>query len=449
MLKKIFIILISFYSLNAQNFDGASLGMAGNYSALSKGINSISWNPANLALIRGNSTEINFISMQSGLYNNSFSIYEYNRYFTPSEHNGFWSEYDKNAILNTIHGDGLQINTDVAVNLFGFAYNNIAFAAQIVEQGYNRISQNTKPFEIALFGESLTKDYEYIEPKAFETEIYSAIKLSLGYAYPVDLKIFPGFYLTAVGMNFNYFIGTAVGQVLDSEISGVRKIIDGTDIIQYHVKAKMRYTIPGEMTEENEDYEFDETSGYTTGGGVGIDLGTSFNFAKDWDISWSFSNLFASIDWSTNGLVTYQTLYDSLGTSDLFNGKDGDNHFEDDSTMRIGAFSTPLPSIMRLGVAYSLRENLVLTAEYRQGLDSYFGNTTSPQLGMGVEYIINNMFPLRTGITFGGKYGYLFGLGTGFHRDIFHFDISTAFSRAVWPSASTGFFTSLSFKFLF
>ncbi len=265
---KILLIILSFYSLNAQSFDGASLGMAGNYSAISKGVNSLSWNPANLALLRGNTVEINLFSLQSNLYNNSFSIHEYDRYFTPSGHNDIWTEYDKNAILNTIHEDGLQLNTDVSVNLFGFAYNNIAFAAQVIEQGYSRVSQNKKPFEIALFGESITRNYEYIEPNALETEIYSAIKLSLGYAYPIDLKIFSDLYLSAVGMNFNYFIGTAVGQILDSEISGIRKTIDDTDIIQYHTKFTMRYTIPGEMTEENEDYEFDETSGYTTGGGM-------------------------------------------------------------------------------------------------------------------------------------------------------------------------------------
>ncbi len=178
-------------------------------------------------------------------------------------------------------------------------------------------------------------------------------------------------------------------------------------------------------------------------------MGASFNFAKDWDISWSVSNLFASINWSTNGIVTYATIRDSLEASDLLNDEESEYYFQEDSTMRIGAFSTPLPSIMRLGAAYTLLDNLVLTAEYRQGLDNYFGNTTTPQLGVGAQYILNNMFPLRAGVTFGGKYGYLFGLGTGFHRDIFHFDISTDFSRAMWPSASTGFFTSFSFKLLF
>jgi len=452
MLKKIFIILIGIYSLNAQTFDGVGLGMADNYTAISRGINAINLNPANLALVRGNNVEVNLFSIHDDSYNNSFSYYEYNRYFTAEGNNGFWTEYDKNAIINTIQNDGIHINQDMAVNILGFAINNFAFAVQGIEQGAIHLASSKRPFEIALFGDSFTKDYSYIDPEVIKADAYSALKITLGYAYPLKLKLFPGFKWNSIGINLNYYVGTAVVQSLESDVSLQRKLVgdNNTDIIMYKANLNARFSVPGNFAdEESEEIEWEETSGNTAGNGFGIDLGVSFNFAEKWDFSWSVNNLFTSINWNTNTMLSYQKFSDSLKTTDLFNGEDSPNEVQEDSIVAIGDFSTPLPSVMRLGAAYHLLDNLVLTAEYRQGFDNYFGNTTTPRFGGGVQYIINDMFPLRGGVSFGGKYGYLFGLGTGFYASFFHFDISTAISRTAWPSTTTGLFGAVSFKFVF
>jgi hypothetical protein len=452
MLKKtIIILIISFYSLYAQSFDGIGLGMAGNYTAISKGINSITLNPANLALVRGNNVEVNLFSLRQNIYNNSFSYYEYNRYFTAEGNKGFWTEYDKNAIIYTIQDDGIEINQDFTANILGFAINNFAFAVQAVEQGAIHLASSKRPFEIALFGDDLTKNYSYSDPEVANMDAYSAIKFTLGYAYPLNLKLFKDFYWKSVGMNFNYLVGTAVAQSLESDIYLHRKLVgdDDTDVIMYRANFNARFSIPGAATEESEDIQWDETSGYTCGRGMGIDLGVNFNFAKKWDFSWSVNNLFTSINWNTNTMLSYQKFSDSLKTTDLFNGEDSPNEVQEDSIVAIGDFSTPLPSVMRLGAAYHLLNNLVITAEYRQGFDNYFGNTTTPRFGAGVQYIVNEMFPLRCGVSFGGKYGYLLGLGTGFYGGFFHFDISTAISRAAWPSSTTGIFSAINFKFVF
>ena len=451
MLKKIFIILIGIYSLNAQTFDGVGLGLAGNYTAISRGINSITLNPANLALVRGNNAEINIFSLHQNIYNNSFSYYEYNRYFTAEGNNGFWNEYDKNAILNTISSDGIQVTEDIAVNIFGFAFNNIAFAIQGVEQGSMHFSQSRRPFEIALFGDDITKDYTYSDPKVIEADAYSAIKFTAGYAYPLDLKLFSDFYWKSVGMNFNYYMGIAVAQTLESNINLQRKLVgdDDTDITMYNGKLYARFAVPGIVVGESDDVQWDDTNGLSSGGGIGIDLGASFNYAEKWDFSLSVNNLFASINWKTNTMLFYQVFSDSLETTDLFNGNESGNKVEEDTVVNIDPFSTPLSSVLRIGAAYHLLDNLVLTAEYRQGLDKYFGNTTTPRFGAGVQYILGGMLPLRAGVSFGGKYTYLFGVGTGFYAGFFHFDISTAISRAVWPTTTTGLFSAVSFKFVF
>ena len=69
-MKSLFSLLFIWVSTaSAQNFDAASLGMAGNYSAISRGVASMAWNPANLALKRGNMLEINLFSVNAQFYN--------------------------------------------------------------------------------------------------------------------------------------------------------------------------------------------------------------------------------------------------------------------------------------------------------------------------------------------------------------------------------------------
>ena len=76
-MKKYLIILILSTGLYAQGFDGVGLGLAGNYAALSRGVHSLMYNPANVAVPRNNVLELNFVGLNLGVFNNIFS---YNTY---------------------------------------------------------------------------------------------------------------------------------------------------------------------------------------------------------------------------------------------------------------------------------------------------------------------------------------------------------------------------------
>lgn len=436
MKKTIVFVLLSCVLLWSQSFDGASMGMAGNYSAMSRGVNSIAWNPANLALPRGNTFELNIFSINTMLFNSSFSINNYNRYFTEEGHDGEWSESDKREIADLLPEDGLSLNLDTGLNLFGAAYNNFGFAVQLIGYGKARLAK--KPFEIFLFGENFGKDYLLDEPSMAETNGYSAIKWSFGYGYPfkidkyIDIKKYlPGISDVAVGMNFNYYMGMAVAQTLESNVL-VERIEE--DMI-YNVRMEARTSTLG--------------SGFPAGNGIGFDLGLSAKYDDDWHFSLSFNNLFGSIYWSKNTEKTIVVEADSSAFFDLFEENNEDHSVSEDTTFSCGGFSTSLPITMRLGAVYQVLPKLKLSFDWHQALNEQFGNDFTPRIGVGAEYYAQSWLPLRSGIAIGGGQGFLLGLGFGLQFKYFEFDLSYAMKEALWPTYSKGVFTAMSMKYMF
>ena len=114
-MKKILILFsLLLVSAYGQSFDAVSLSMAENYTALSRGINAVPWNPANLCMARGNTFELNILSLNLNAYNNVLSINNYNKYFTEEGHGGRWSDSDKKELMD-LFDDGLKFNFNYSV----------------------------------------------------------------------------------------------------------------------------------------------------------------------------------------------------------------------------------------------------------------------------------------------------------------------------------------------
>lgn len=436
MKKIILVIFITAVGLCGQSFDAVSLSMAGNYGALSRGVNALPFNPANLALPRGNSVEVNLFSINSAIYNNTLSLNKYNLYFTEEGHGGEWSESDKQDIIDFFADDGLNIYTDLSTNVLGLAVNNFGFAVQAVSQGKIHLLENTKPLEIMLYGETIDKAYAYADPAVFEGSMYSALKFSAGYAYPFSVKnLVPFLDQVYAGINLNYYMGLSVFESKKAEINAARQgeYMDDTTL-EYRLEMEARTSIPN--------------SGIAAGSGFGLDLGLTVPYEKKWHFSLSFNNLFAGINWDGENERHYLMESDSALAEDMFDDS-LDTSVSEDSSYAIGAFSTPLPTVMRLAVAYNMMKNLTLTADWRQGLNTAFGNSTTPRVGVGAEYFAMKWLPLRLGLAVGGNHGYMFGLGFGLHLGFFKLDYSYAVNKAMWPTSSKGVFNALSMKLVF
>jgi len=430
-MKKIIIFLIALISLlYSQNSDGVGLSLAGNYMAMSRGVNAIAWNPANLALARGNTMELNLVSLNMSIGNNSINLNTYNRYFTAEGNNGYWSNGDKHAILDMISDDGPRTDFDLSANILGLAFNNFGLAVQMIGKGYAQVGTDKKPFQIALFGETIDHAYEYDQPTQALGASYSAMKVSIAYAYPVPMKwLHPQLRNLSIGAAWNQYVGIAVAQIREASVH--LKRIDGEkESVEYAVALRGRIAIPESAT--------------PTGKGVGFDLGLSGGYGNKIDFALSIANIGASINWSRH---TQQVQIEHADSLRVF-GNDNDpfREISIDTSYDINSFSTNLPSVLRLGGVYHLKPNWKVSAEYDQGLNKAFGNSTTPRFGVATEYYLTSWLPLRGGMAVGGNDGFELGLGFGLHAPFIHFDYSYAMRSALWPTYSRGIYTAFSLK---
>ena len=296
MKNVILFVLLFVIGISAQTFDAVSLSMAENYTAASRGINAMTWNPANLSMPRGNTMELNILSMNMNFFNNALSVNSYNRYFTEEGHGGRWSDSDKRAILD-LFKDGLKFNVNYSANVLGIAYNNFAFSIQSNIQGGAELISNEKLFKTVLFGDSLTRDYAFKDSKLVKASVYSATKISAGYSYPIKIYKFvdiPGIKTICAGVNLNYYLGNGVVKTKNSGVSVKRYQNELNDeILEYEVNFKNQTA-------------YIENS-FPAGNGFSMDLGFSSFYQKKWQFSWSFENLFGSIHWNQNFRVRFYT----------------------------------------------------------------------------------------------------------------------------------------------
>ncbi len=435
-MKKIAIIILAALSaLSAQGFDGASLGMGGNYLARSRGVDALAWNPANLALPRRGAVEVNLVSLNLGLFNSALSVDSYNRYFTFEGHNGQWSRSDRKDILDMFSGDGLRLNGDVKTNIFGLAIGNFGYALQVESSVAGNVKPG-KPLEMFLFGETVTTDYRINEQNVANVRGYSALKHGVGYGHLFKLgdNAFKVSNLT-VGLALNFYQGLAVAQTQQSSISVERVQHDAVGMDEEVFRSELR--VSGRTA---------DASGGSAGSGFGLDIGATAHYNKNFLFSFALNNLFGNINWTGN---TQQVTKVSVDSSHAFSSNVADTSYSYEEETEGATFKTSLPVTMRLGAQWRFNKSLSLTADYHQGLNKAFGNSTVPQVGVGAEYYPWGWLPLRGGMTVGGKHGFLFAVGTGIHAGPLLFDFSYAMSKALLPAYSTGVFTSFNLKLRF
>jgi hypothetical protein len=100
------------------------------------------------------------------------------------------------------------------------------------------------------------------------------------------------------------------------------------------------------------------------------------------------------------------------------------NSFKGNDTVA-GAFSTALPTCLRIGAAVQVDDlpfiswfpgSMLLSFEYQQGFNTSPGNSTRPRFALGAEYRLLPFLPLRTGLSFGGidRFNWAGGFGLDF-----------------------------------
>jgi hypothetical protein len=426
---KIGLILFFSGAAFAQNFNATGLSMGNNFLSFSKGVDAFSINPANLAF--NNRVEIKFLSPTIAISNSSFSFRDYNRFFTIEETKGVLSRSDTKEFLDLVPDDGLDINTDINLNIFSIVYDNFGFGVDFVQ--YGGVTIKSKEALKLAFDLDLTPDFSFNEPNFAEGSSLAAAKFSFAYSQLLKTKIRKwDIDNIAVAAKLSYYAGIAVGEVIDGEAVGKRsnKDLTGTDneVFVHNANLKIRYADPEDGL---------------TGGGFGIDLAASAVYDDDWNFSILLENLFGSITWDEGTEIYQFQNYDSV----FIHNDDGvDRFFETDTTRKTGSFKTTLPVNLTIGAHYQMDKKLTLTAQWKQGLSRDFGNVFTPQVGVGAEFRPIPWLPLRSGLTVGGRDAFLFALGTGVDLGVFDFNLAYAMREALWPTYSNGAYFAFDFK---
>jgi hypothetical protein len=400
------ICLISLNSLSfAQGFNASGLAMGGAYGALARGTDAFAWNPANLALSYDKKLEINLVGLNLNAANSTLTIDQYERYFTESGHGGYWDDQEIRDILKLIPDDGLDANIDAKANVFGLLFGRYGFSVQGMGKAMGVIPKSM--FELFLKGnDQLYKNYHFND---FNAEGFAAIKLSLSLSHPIPFKKY--FDEFGVGLNINYYSGIGVFEVLESEGSFVttnNALLTSMNIV---------------------------TRNGQGGTGMGFDVGAAGRIKDKWSVSLALNNLFAGIKWKRElEVYKYTSQIDTIQIEDI---NELEEAFEED-TLKIDPFRTSLPVVFHLGLAYDLYENLTFALDLEQAFEKKIGYSDKGQLSIGVQYSPIKMIPLRAGMTFGGKWKYLMGLGFGLHLGFFHLDLAYAMHQGLWPTKTSG-----------
>ncbi len=430
-MKKIIFLLIFATAALAQSFDGVGLGLADNYAVLSRGIHAINYNPANVALPRGNFFELNIVGLRLSVFNNSFSLNDYNHFFVTNGDENYWSSNTKKEFLDLFPDDGLKMYSNIMANAFGFAFNNFALAVQPVLVGMANPFTDKEPLKIALYGDHISKDYQRHFTNLVKGSSFAAVKVSLAYGYPFlqIQKYLPDFSYVSVGIGVNYYIALAAAEVQQSEILIQRTQYDAYEQIEIKMNGQARTAIL--------------EGGGPVGKGRSFNFGLATKYKEKWNFALSFIDIMGKINYNSQTKLLQIKEYQNIKIYKSTDRSSESHETSIDTTMDIDGFETDVPSVMRLGASYQYKPNLIFTAEYLQGLDHSFGNATTPRFGAGVFYKPLWWLPVRGGFSLGGNNGFLLAFGSGIDLKYFAFDFSMAMKNALWPTHSEGVFMGL------
>ncbi|MBM3277016.1 MAG: hypothetical protein FJY95_02895 [Candidatus Handelsmanbacteria bacterium] len=428
-----------------------ALSLSQAYTALARGPETVFWNPANLALRSGPRFQWELLNLGLSLIaeNNGFSVKTYNDNFT--DKNRLITDNDKKKILKDIPAEGLRINMDLDPRFaLGIPVNGgVAFPiakwglSSAITLGLNTGFEAEIPkdmIELMLRGNDFDTSYDIAD---WEGAGWGMLSFNFAAAKPwMPARFKPYLDEFTVGGTFKILSG-AYG---DTQHSG------GTLLVE----------------REGADLDFNMITRVAGGYGFGLDLGVAgvttdrkltfsaglLNFLDytSWGISPKQDSLFATaIDMKVTSIFGGDSIQDALDNEDV----DGDGDADFRKNLGDKAFSRSLPAMLRLGAAYQLQPKLVLLGNYDQAFSSGFGIEATPRIALGTEYRLVNWFPMRFGLTVGGRssgssLGFAFGPFNLGHTQVEVLDLALVIRGGMLPGGSKGTAISLMlFKFNF
>jgi hypothetical protein len=442
---------------NAGNdlYSGRTIGMARTFTASSRGLDAIGLNPANLALDdRGSSftLEIPFlgIGVLAGSDFLNYKIYQDDFTGVDSlDKNGkptgvrvakVLSQSDKDEILGLFPGGISHTQVNFGITEFGFtaegaALGGIGFSVndQIginldIPEGYLKMLLDAFP---------TTGGVYTLDNTAIKASWLREYNLSYARILPVDLKWLKN---VAVGVGVKYVQGfaysgtdhytgtiqvvpTYAGNVLTADPTS-----GSVNFLQYESNANVVAVDTGHVSFKSSNIS--DLINKPAGTGMGFDIGVSGEVFQAFRIGASVTDI-GKVTWNQNTKVIVGN--GKFSISDI-NQQDSLKNAFKGQTRDTTSFKTNLPGALHIGGAFQIDKaafisyfpgQLLIAADLNVGFNNEPGNSTIPRFSLGTEYRPVGAFPIRTGISFGGREGFYWSVGIGINTPIWDLDLGT------------------------
>lgn len=410
--------------------DPRCMALGGAYGSLARGIFAVDYNPANLAIPHEYDSYRILGGLGGSFSTNFLSIRKYQKYNGKNLEAG--TGHLKTAFMNDIPDDGWRIFSDFYFPISYLSHSNFnrAISADLIVIGDLGLPRGLLEF---IFDENPIDKTLNLD---FQEEVIAAIQWGYSVAFPVG-----GVFL---GLTAKYLQGLAyTGLNPDSSYGGITTYFEPD-----------RNYIQG-----GGQYYFQQSLG---GRGFALDVGMTTKEINGYRLGLSLTNLFGYITWNKSTLFSrllkpgsllpwggdffkyeytinearFDRFFGKASLNDVFGGKG--RTFSDSSTFRVS-----YPSLVRFSVSKILEENLTLASDLVVGFEDRLYSFGAWKWCLGIESTKSPRYPIRAGISIGGKQHLQLNFGSGFHWGFVHLDWAFGMNHGLWPTTATGINFSL------
>ncbi len=417
--------------------DIRGVGMGRTMNAVSRGVDALGINPANIAIPDQGNFNLNLAPTGICMSTELLTYGLYKEYFTGVDSVGKrWAKRLETADIDKILSqmpDLPKTRIGVEAMLGGASFQHpivggIGFA--IIEHAGAVTTLSKDFFRMAAFGLDPAGSVYIFDGTEASAWWYCEYNLSYGRKLPVEIKFLKDLY---AGIGIKFIRGYGISRPI-SQKSSFGNYPDPDNPTQYTLRGNIDFL----TTHAGVDFMNEDSHAKATlfpdpvGKGTGFDIGLSGELINGVRVALSVTDI-GKITWNKNIIESYgdgginftgasSNLEDTL--KNMIKGK----------TRPGEAFDTYLPTALRLGFETEASEipalkflpgKLILAFDYLQGFNESLGNTTKPRFSLGTEYCVFPVLPLRTGLAFGGgdKLRWAFGFGLDLHY--FSLDFAT------------------------
>lgn len=373
-----------------------SWAMGGTGVATARGLDAVSYNPANLAFSDGFSMGLAAAAID--VHNNAISLDRYNE-ITGSH----LDTAAKEQLLGDIPDAGFKLDGDVQASVFGLQTGSFALTFNAIGAGSGNLDKDY--FDLVLFGNQLGESVDF---SSTEGEGYALGSAALSYG---------GVLKTGEQSRLSYGLSA--------------KYLYG--VYEMHVEDAYGSVTTG--MEEIAGEAFVSTISSEGGQGYGLDLGFALQAPKGWTLGLSMENIYSNMTWDQN--VQYSEYrVDASGINAM--NDDLDNAVANTDTTYTGeSYSTTLPAELRFGAANRFGP-FDVAFDYVQGFENRGMSSTTPRFHLGTEWWLTGMIQPRFGLSVGGVAGTGASAGLGLKLGFWRIDLAAVSRGGLDPNKTKG-----------